>query len=155
LIQVGIGELKLSTDLSKRLGLRAGSCVAITAFDPVAKVGAMLHVVLPQNNNGDPRSTKFADSGLPVMLEELSRAGAERRRLIVKLAGGAQTLALPGGGTNLPLETEHGSHPGGTRQGEGAHCGGRLRRIAGTDHGARDVLGKVFIRAVGQQKREL
>ena len=48
-IMVGLGEVKISEDPESVLAcVGLGSCVAISAFDPVAKVGGMAHVVLPK-----------------------------------------------------------------------------------------------------------
>lgn len=68
-----------------------GSCIAVSAFDPVAKVGAMAHIVLPVSNNAISSSlpVKFADVAIPLTLEKMEEAGAERSRIVIKIAGGA------------------------------------------------------------------
>ena len=59
---VGLGEMKVSRgadDVLVCLGL--GSCVALCYHDPVAKVGAMAHIVLPGSEGRAPGSPgKFA-----------------------------------------------------------------------------------------------
>jgi chemotaxis protein CheD len=66
-------------------------------YDPVAKVGGLLHAILPTHpNGGSDQPTKFVDSGIAVLLDQLTRSGADRQRLIVRLAGGANMLVAPG-----------------------------------------------------------
>jgi chemotaxis protein CheD len=94
-ISVGLGELHVTRDPDAVLicyGL--GSCVAVSAFDPVARVGAMAHIVLPASNNGANAilPVKFADRGIPLTVEKMEQAGAQRSRIVIKIAGGAKML---------------------------------------------------------------
>jgi len=94
-ISVGLGEIHVSGDPDAVLicyGL--GSCIAVSAFDPVAKVGAMAHIVLPVSNNGANAllPAKFADRGIPLTVEKMEKAGARRSRIVIKIAGGAKML---------------------------------------------------------------
>jgi len=94
-ISVGLGEIHVSADPDAVLicyGL--GSCIAVSAFDPVAKVGAMAHIVLPLSNNGSNAllPAKFADRGIPLTVEKMEKAGARRSRIVTKIAGGAKML---------------------------------------------------------------
>src|SRR5207245_435830 len=75
------------------LGL--GSCVAIMLHDPTARVGAMAHVLLPSKSlaRDTTNLAKFPETAVPLMLERLSALGADRRRLVAKLAGGASMFA--------------------------------------------------------------
>ena len=70
-----------------------GSCLGITIHDPVARVGGMLHVMLPTSGieGGLPISNpyKFLDTGLPRLFLESYKVGARKERLVVKFAGGA------------------------------------------------------------------
>jgi len=75
------------------LGL--GSCVAIMLHDPQARAGAMAHVLLPSRSlsRDATNPAKFPDSAVPFLVERLSALGAEPRRLVAKLAGGASMFA--------------------------------------------------------------
>lgn len=75
------------------LGL--GSCVAIMLHDPAARLGAMAHILLPSKSLARDTSNpaKFPETAVPLMLERLSALGADRRRLVAKLAGGAAMFA--------------------------------------------------------------
>ncbi|MHB9145933.1 MAG: chemotaxis protein CheD [Symbiobacteriia bacterium] len=95
-VAVGLGELAVGShalDLLVCYGL--GSCIGIAAYDPVAKIGGLAHVVLPDSAlaHGHDKAAKFADTAVPVLLGRLTGAGANPQRLVVKMAGGAQMLA--------------------------------------------------------------
>lgn len=70
-----------------------GSCLGITIYDPVARVGGMLHVMLPNSriNPGlaENNPFMFVDTGTPLFFREAYASGADKRRLVVKVAGGA------------------------------------------------------------------
>ncbi|MEE8390222.1 MAG: chemotaxis protein CheD [Anaerolineae bacterium] len=97
---VGIGEIVASDapdDVLVAYGL--GSCVAICLHDPVARVGGMLHALLPAVPNGNlnvGNPVKFVDLGTPLLLKALLELGARRTRLVAQLCGGAQALLAPG-----------------------------------------------------------
>lgn len=75
------------------LGL--GSCVAIMLHDPDARAGAMAHVLLPSQSLSRDASNpaKFPETAVPFLIERLRQLGAEPRRLVAKLAGGASMFA--------------------------------------------------------------
>ena len=75
------------------LGL--GSCVAIMLHDPEARAGAMAHVLLPSKSlaRDATNPAKFPETAVPVLIERLTALGADRRRLVAKLAGGASMFA--------------------------------------------------------------
>lgn len=104
-IAVGLGEVKVSSNPVEILvAYGLGSCVAVAMYDPVARVAGLLHAVLPYNLNGSEAfSAKYVDSGIAALLRELSAAGADPQRLIVRLAGGANMLVAPGFNSNLNI----------------------------------------------------
>ncbi len=95
---VGLGEYIVSHDPQDVLiAFGLGSCLGIGMFDPVAKVGGLIHVVLPEHKAGnDPNHAKFVDTGIPMLLKKVIAEGAVESRLIIKMAGGANMLVSPG-----------------------------------------------------------
>lgn len=91
---VGVADMKVSGNPDDVLITYAlGSCLGIAIHDPVAKVGGLLHVMLPLSTI-DPAKAKenpcmFVDTGVPRLFIECYKAGAKKERLIVKVAGGA------------------------------------------------------------------
>ncbi|MGH7613498.1 MAG: chemotaxis protein CheD [Gemmatimonadales bacterium] len=75
------------------LGL--GSCVAIMLHDPKAGLGGMAHVLLPSKSlsRDQDKPGKFPETAVPFLVQRLVAAGAERHRLVAKLAGGASMFA--------------------------------------------------------------
>ena len=75
------------------LGL--GSCVAIMLHDPQAKAGAMAHVLLPSISlaRDITNRAKFPETAVPLLIEHLKALGADPRRLVAKLAGGASMFS--------------------------------------------------------------
>jgi chemotaxis protein CheD len=80
-------------DVIVTLGL--GSCVAIMLHDPAARAGAMAHVLLPSRSlaHDTTNPAKFPESAVPLLVERLRALGAEPRRLVAKLAGGASMFS--------------------------------------------------------------
>jgi chemotaxis protein CheD len=70
-----------------------GSCLGITIYDPVARIGAMVHVMLPSSAIDPVKATvnpcMFVDTGVKSLFLEAYKAGAQRNRLVVLAAGGA------------------------------------------------------------------
>src|SRR5262245_7448547 len=94
---VGVGDLGVSNNTAITLSTYAlGSCVGLAAYDPIAKVGGILHLMLPDSalsaEKAAERPAMFADTGLPFFFRSLSglRAGHSRLRLFV--AGGANVM---------------------------------------------------------------
>jgi len=100
MIKVGMADLKIckAPDAVTTLGL--GSCIGIAIRDPGTKIGGLAHIMLPDstqiaNNSNIP---KFADTGVKELVRQLVAAGANRTRLVAKIAGGAQMFSFQSGG---------------------------------------------------------
>lgn len=96
---VGVADMKLSGDPEDLIVTHAlGSCLGITAYDPVAKVGGMLHVMMPEGRMNAEKAQAnpfmFVDSGVPVFFRRLYDAGAVKARMIIKVAGGANVNSV-------------------------------------------------------------
>lgn len=94
---VGVADMIVSNDASAELVTYSlGSCLGITIYDPVAKVGGLLHVMLPDSKIDSAKAASapymFVDTGVPRLFHAACNMGAERRRLVIKVAGGAQLL---------------------------------------------------------------
>jgi chemotaxis protein CheD len=94
---VGLADCRISNDVNDVLVTYAlGSCIAVAIHDPVAKVGGLLHFMLPDSSSSALQCGKspymFADSGISMLFREAYQKGAEKRRLRVHVAGGAQVM---------------------------------------------------------------
>jgi chemotaxis protein CheD len=104
-VVVGIADCKVSRQPDDFLVTHAlGSCIAILAYDPVAKVAGLLHYMLPESSmdaaQADSRPFMFADTGIPLLLQAVCQLGAVKTRLVVMAAGGAQMMD-PNGTFNI------------------------------------------------------
>jgi chemotaxis protein CheD len=98
---VGISDCKVSNDLESVLVTYAlGSCIAVALYDPATKVGGLLHYMLPESSLDAHKAQQnpfmFADTGIRALLHAVTANGANARRMIVRLAGGAQVLDSEG-----------------------------------------------------------
>ncbi|OFV68165.1 MAG: chemotaxis protein CheD [Candidatus Syntrophoarchaeum caldarius] len=92
IIKVGIADLKIAKGGSTLITIGLGSCVGICIYDPVAKIGGLAHIMLPDSNSSERGKQKllmYADTAIPVLVERMLEAGASRERLVTKIAGGA------------------------------------------------------------------
>jgi chemotaxis protein CheD len=97
---VGIGELSVSKDPSTTLSTYGlGSCVGIAAYDPVARAGGLIHIMLPNSAIDRKKAAEqpalFADTGLPLLYQALLGLPTDRNRLRFLIAGGASMLCAP------------------------------------------------------------
>lgn len=71
-----------------------GSCVVVTAFDPLAQIGAMAHVMLPGTYplNIELHDTRYAAPAIEEILIQLKKLGAKTANLSFCLIGGANVL---------------------------------------------------------------
>jgi len=78
-----------------------GSCIGICLYDPAVHVGGMLHYQLPSSMMDAERAQEnpmmFADTGMNILMRELTALGANRKRMQVKIAGGAAMDSGPKG----------------------------------------------------------
>ena len=93
---VGVADMKTSSERGDLIITHAlGSCLGVTVHDPVAYVGGMLHVMLPLSTidpvKADRNPFMFVDTGFPKLLIECFKAGAQKQRLEIRVAGGANS----------------------------------------------------------------
>ena len=96
-ITVGIADMAVSADPDATLVTFAlGSCIGVTVYDPVARVGGLLHFMLPAGSLNDEKAKRnpcmFADAGVPLLFNRAYELGAKKERLVVCAAGGAEIL---------------------------------------------------------------
>lgn len=97
LITIGIADMAVSQDPSARLITYAlGSCIGVTLYDPVARVGGMLHFMLPNASTNEAKAAEkpgmFGDVGIPLLFKAAYDLGARKERLVVCAAGGAEVI---------------------------------------------------------------
>jgi chemotaxis protein CheD len=94
---VGIGDMIVSNrpdDLIVTFAL--GSCLGLAVYDPVAGVGGILHAMLPDSSIHRKEEefipSRYVNTGIPMLFKEAYKLGAEKGRIIVKMAGCSTAL---------------------------------------------------------------
>ncbi|HOE66788.1 MAG TPA: chemotaxis protein CheD [Candidatus Hydrogenedentes bacterium] len=94
---VGISELKISTDPEDVIiTYSLGSCVGLSLYDPEARVGGMIHCMLPLSKIDPAKAASnpamFTDTGVVLLIQTMLDAGASIKRLVAKVAGASQLM---------------------------------------------------------------
>lgn len=94
---VGISEMKVSSSPEDVLVTYSlGSCVGVALYDPEIRIGGLIHCMLPLSKIDSSRAAQnpcmFTDIGVPLLIQTLLDMGAEKRRLVAKVAGAAALL---------------------------------------------------------------
>lgn len=97
-VKVGMAEVKTALAPQSLITIGLGSCIGICLWDPVKKVGGLAHIMLPDSTQSRKsiNKAKFADTGIRVLVAEMVSLGANKTRLVAKIAGGAQMFNFPG-----------------------------------------------------------
>jgi chemotaxis protein CheD len=96
-IVVGMADCRISDAPGQVLATYAlGSCIGLMVHDPARSIGGLLHFMLPDSSidpgRGRDNPYMFADTGIPLLLDQVCGLGASKRRLIVHAVGGAQMM---------------------------------------------------------------
>jgi len=94
---VSISDFRVSNNVGDILVTYAlGSCIAVAIYDPKVKVGGLLHYMLPDScldvDKAKTTPGMFADTGIPLLFKACYSLGAQKKSMIVKVAGGASIL---------------------------------------------------------------
>lgn len=91
MIKVGMGDLKACRCPDSLTTLGLGSCIGVALYDPVTKVSGLLHLMLPDSTafKNITNRAKFADTGMEDLIKLMVSMGANKTRLVAKIAGGA------------------------------------------------------------------
>lgn len=90
---VGIAQMAVCRAPNELACLGLGSCVAVILYDPLLKIGGIVHVLLPKAPKNCDSDEKYADTGARKLVKELISKGATKERLVAKLVGGAQMFS--------------------------------------------------------------
>lgn len=98
---VGISDLKAVRAVEGTIVTHSlGSCLGVSVFDMQAKVGGMLHALLPDSSHNPARAQAkpgmFVDSGFESLIQSMVRLGASPQNLVIKIAGTGNFLDKQG-----------------------------------------------------------
>jgi chemotaxis receptor (MCP) glutamine deamidase CheD len=92
------GSFVISHHKNEILEACLGTCVGVAITDSHAKVGGLMHILLPEPSGTDIpyQAATYASSGFPLFLEGVKDAGGEKRQMRAVIAGGALVGGLSG-----------------------------------------------------------
>ncbi len=94
IVTVGVGDLKIAQS-PKVIKTSLGSCVGVVLYDKVQKIGGMLHLMLPSCNGREGKPSKYADTGIPLLLDlMINKAKSNKNALTAKIFGGAKMFSV-------------------------------------------------------------
>lgn len=96
-VKVGMADLQVAQDPDHLRTTGLGSCVGVVLYDSSQRVGGLAHVMLPTSQMAKQENlnhAKFADTAIPLLIQQMEKAGARVTRMKAKLAGGAQMFAF-------------------------------------------------------------
>lgn len=90
-VRVGIADASIVTVPNTIATIGLGSCVGVMIYDCKSKIIGLVHIMLPDSTSfrNVTNPYKFADIGIPKVLEQLKGKGCLKRNLTAKIAGGA------------------------------------------------------------------
>ena len=92
---IGIADMNMAKGEGMLVTYALGSCIGICLHDPVLKLGALVHIMLPVNMEaGRKTPMKYADTGIRETLRLMESKGASRNRITAKIAGGAKMFEV-------------------------------------------------------------
>ena len=97
-IKVGMADLQVAKAPDSLITLGLGSCIGLTLYDPVTKIGGMVHYMLPDSTQlkNNTNIAKFGDTGIRELYNRMIKQGAVPRRMVAKIAGGAKMFEVSG-----------------------------------------------------------
>jgi len=100
-IIVGVADMRIGEKADDELiTYSLGSCIGVVLWDPVVKVGAILHYMLPDSSIDAKKAIikpyMFADKAVPGMFKKIYSFGAKKSRMKVYVVGGAQVMDSSG-----------------------------------------------------------
>ncbi len=98
IIKVGMADLQVAKAPDSLITLGLGSCIGLTLYDPVTKIGGMVHYMLPDSTQlkNNTNIAKFGDTGIRELYNQMIKRGAAPRRMVAKIAGGAKMFEVSG-----------------------------------------------------------
>jgi chemotaxis protein CheD len=104
-IKVGMGDIAVARAPDTLAIIGLGSCVGVALYYPKERIGGLAHIMLPDSTRSRSHTSreKFADTGLPILLERLKKSGAEPLWMTARLVGGASMFKGNGPNGSSPM----------------------------------------------------
>ena len=96
IIEVRMGDMQTANAPCRLVTRALGSCLGITLYNPMKKIGAMAHPMLPDIEKARVKSSpsRYVNFIIKKMLEDLEAAGNSHASLVAKIFGGAHMFSF-------------------------------------------------------------
>ena len=96
---VSIAQMFVTDDVNDMIiTYSLGSCLGVSAYDPVAGVGGMIHCLLPTSRSNPEKAklnpSMYTDTGMVELFNGLSNLGASKENLKIKVAGAGAPMDM-------------------------------------------------------------
>lgn len=79
-----------------------GSCIAVCLWDRERGIGGMNHFLLPSGDSPEGDPGRFGVHAMDRLIGGMMKLGADRRRIVAKVFGGAHVLDIAESATGVP-----------------------------------------------------
>jgi chemotaxis protein CheD len=95
IIGVSMSDMKTAVSPSILRSSGIGSCIVITLYDSVNKIGSIAHPMLADPPAGESKnSLRFVENAIDAMISALAKLGRSKDRLEAKIIGGANMFKV-------------------------------------------------------------
>jgi chemotaxis protein CheD len=99
IIVVDMSDMKVATNPHKICSSGVGSCVVVTLYDSLKRIGALAHPMMAMPESGveadEARGNlRFVESAIDSMISALEKMGSTREKLEAKIVGGASMFKV-------------------------------------------------------------
>lgn len=88
---VAVGDMKIGRDADLIVTHALGSCLGLVVYDPVERVGGLLHAMLPLSKINPAKAQAnpymFVDTAVPALFKAVYEIGGQKSRMVIKAAG--------------------------------------------------------------------
>jgi chemotaxis protein CheD len=96
---IAIAEMIVTDDVNDTLiTYSLGSCLGVSVYDPIAKVGGMIHCLLPTSRSNPQKAQEnpymYTDTGMVALFNTLFSLGVRKENMQLKVAGAGAPMDM-------------------------------------------------------------
>jgi chemotaxis protein CheD len=103
IVEVSMAGMEIASSPSVLVTRGLGSCLGIAMYSKTKRIGALAHPMLPDINRSKAKTkkSKFVNSAIHFMLDELKKRGCAASLLEIKIVGGGSMFSFGSGSDKL------------------------------------------------------
>ena len=97
IVNVLTGEVKVENRDIMMISNAIGSCIVLSAYDPINKIGGVPHIMLPGKapTTSHKNTLKYAENAIDTLIDTFKKHGGSVSELVFCVVGGANVLQDP------------------------------------------------------------